>query len=75
MVMDVSLRDTRVGNEKVDGVDLTRRIRGLAAGANLPVILLTDYSTERTLLRALNAIQALSSIKGKPVAIRMETLW
>jgi homoserine dehydrogenase len=43
--------------------------------AFVPVILLTDYTTERTLRRALNAIQALSNIKGKPVAIRMETLW
>jgi CheY-like chemotaxis protein len=44
VVMDVSLRDTRVGNEKVDGVDLTRRIRALAAGAHLPVILLTAHA-------------------------------
>jgi CheY-like chemotaxis protein len=42
--MDVSLGHTRVGEEKVDGVELTRRIRDLPKGLNLPVILLTAHA-------------------------------
>ena len=44
VLMDVSLRDSRVGRERVDGVDLTRRIRGLPEGSELPVILLTAHA-------------------------------
>jgi CheY-like chemotaxis protein len=44
VLMDVSLRNTRVGAEKVDGVDLTRRIRALPEGSELPVILLTAHA-------------------------------
>jgi CheY-like chemotaxis protein len=44
VLMDVSLRDTRVQGTKVDGVDLTRRIRALSEGAELPVILLTAHA-------------------------------
>lgn len=44
VLMDVSLRDTRVGGEKVDGVDLTRQIRELPGGFQLPVILLTAHA-------------------------------
>ena len=44
VLMDVSLRKTRVGAEKVDGVDLTRRIRALPEGSELPVILLTAHA-------------------------------
>jgi len=43
-LMDVSLQNTRVGGEKVDGVELTRRIRDFPAGLNLPVILLTAHA-------------------------------
>lgn len=44
VVMDVSLRDTRVGETKVDGVELTRRIRNLPQGRDLPVVLLTAHA-------------------------------
>ena len=44
VLMDVSLGGTRVGGEKVDGVALTRRIRDLPEGINLPVILLTAHA-------------------------------
>jgi CheY-like chemotaxis protein len=44
IVMDVSLRNTRIGGEKVDGVEVTRRIRSLPAGARLPVVLLTAHA-------------------------------
>ena len=44
VVMDVSLSDTRVAGEKVDGVELTRRIRLLAGCVHLPVILLTAHA-------------------------------
>jgi CheY-like chemotaxis protein len=43
-LMDVSLKNTRVSGEKVDGVELTRRIRGLGPGARLPIILLTAHA-------------------------------
>jgi two-component system cell cycle response regulator DivK len=44
VLMDVSLSHTRVGDEKVDGVELTRRIRDLPQGLNLPVVLLTAHA-------------------------------
>ncbi len=44
IVMDVSLGNTRVSGEAVDGVELTRRIRGTNRGAHLPVILLTAHA-------------------------------
>jgi len=44
IVMDVSLGDTRVGGEPVDGVELTRRIRSIEAGKHLPIILLTAHA-------------------------------
>ena len=44
VLMDVSLGHTRVGGEKVDGVELTRKIRDLPKGPTLPVILLTAHA-------------------------------
>jgi len=44
VLMDVSLGGTRIAGEKVDGVALTRRIRDLPQGINLPVILLTAHA-------------------------------
>lgn len=44
VVMDVSLRSTEVAGDKVDGVELTRRIRRLERGAQLPIILLTAHA-------------------------------
>jgi len=44
VLMDVSLGSTRIAGEKVDGVALTRRIRDLPEGINLPVILLTAHA-------------------------------
>jgi two-component system cell cycle response regulator DivK len=44
VLMDVSLGSTRLAGEKVDGVALTRRIRDLPEGINLPVILLTAHA-------------------------------
>lgn len=43
--------------------------------STVPVIMLTDYTTEKMLRQALNKISKLPSVKGKPVAIRMEKLW
>ncbi|MBF0531722.1 MAG: homoserine dehydrogenase [Candidatus Omnitrophica bacterium] len=40
----------------------------------VPVIMLTDYTTEKSLRVALTQIRQLSVIKSKPVAIRMEKL-
>ena len=44
VLMDVSLSQTRVCGEKVDGVELTRRLRDIPEGLNLPVILLTAHA-------------------------------
>jgi CheY-like chemotaxis protein len=44
VLMDVSLGHTLVAGEKVDGVELTRRIRDIPKGINLPVILLTAHA-------------------------------
>jgi CheY-like chemotaxis protein len=44
VLMDVSLADTRVTGNKVDGIELTRRIRSLPGCANLPIILLTAHA-------------------------------
>ena len=44
VLMDVSLADTRVTGSKVDGIELTRRIRSLPGCAHLPVILLTAHA-------------------------------
>lgn len=44
VLMDVSLGRTRLAGQKVDGVELTRRIRDLPEGINLPVILLTAHA-------------------------------
>ena len=41
----------------------------------VPVVMLTDYATEKMLRLALRQIQSLSIVKSKPVAIRMEKLW
>ena len=43
--------------------------------STVPVIMLTDYTTEKVLRLALNKIHKLPSVKAKPVAIRMEKLW
>ena len=44
VLMDVSLGNTRFAGKKVDGVELTRRLRDLPEGTNLPVILLTAHA-------------------------------
>jgi len=43
-LMDVSLKNTRIHGEKVDGVELTRRIRQVPGCSGLPVILLTAHA-------------------------------
>jgi len=43
--------------------------------STVPVIMLTDYTTEKMLRLALNKIYKLPLVKSKPVAIRMEKLW
>ena len=44
------------------------------SAASVPVIMLTEYTTEKMLRLALEKIQSLPIIKSKPVAIRMEKL-
>ena len=67
-LMDVSLKNTRVGGTKVDGVDLTRRIRALPGGVGLPVILLTAHAMKGD--RELCIEAGANSYVAKPVALR-----
>jgi homoserine dehydrogenase len=43
--------------------------------ATVPVIMLTEYTSEKMLRLALEKIQKLPVVKSRPVAIRMEKLW
>ncbi len=42
--------------------------------AKVPVIMLTDYTTEKKLRTALNSIHKSAIVKAKPIAIRLENL-
>jgi CheY-like chemotaxis protein len=66
-LMDVSLKNTRVAGEKVDGVELTRRIRALPGGVGLPVILLTAHAMKGDRERLLFASGANDYI-AKPIS-------
>lgn len=66
-LMDVSLKNTRVSGEKVDGVELTRRIRDLPGGVGLPVILLTAHAMRGDRERLLFASGA-NDYVAKPIA-------
>lgn len=66
-LMDVSLKNTRVGGEKVDGVELTRRIRALPGGVGLPVILLTAHAMKGDRERLLFSSGA-NDYVAKPIA-------
>ena len=70
-LMDVSLKDTRVGGEKVDGVELTRRIRSLPGGVGLPVILLTAHAMKGDRERLLFSSGA-NDYVAKPIADQHE---
>lgn len=65
-LMDVSLKNTRVSGVKVDGVELTQRIRDLPAGLNLPVILLTAHAMKGDRERLLFASGA-NDYVAKPI--------
>jgi CheY-like chemotaxis protein len=66
-LMDVSLKNSRVAGEKVDGVELTRRIRALPGGVGLPVILLTAHAMKGDRERLLFASGANDYI-AKPIS-------
>ncbi|MGD8441527.1 MAG: response regulator [Holophagae bacterium] len=66
-LMDVSLKDTRVAGDKVDGVELTRRIRALPGGSGLPVILLTAHAMKGDRERLLFSSGA-NDYVAKPIA-------
>jgi len=66
-LMDVSLKNTRVCGEKVDGVELTRRIRSLPGGVGLPVILLTAHAMKGDRERLLFSSGA-NDYVAKPIA-------
>lgn len=44
IIVDVSLRDTRVGSERIDGLELTRRLKRSPASRHVPVILATAHT-------------------------------
>jgi CheY-like chemotaxis protein len=67
VLMDVSLSDTRVAGAKVDGVELTRRLRSLAGCAHLPVILLTAHAMRGDRERLLFSSGA-NDYVAKPIA-------
>jgi len=66
-LMDVSLKNTRVHGDKVDGVELTRRIRALPGGVGLPVILLTAHAMKGDRERLLFSSGA-NDYVAKPIA-------
>lgn len=66
-LMDVSLKNTRVDGDKVDGVELTRRIRSLPGGVGLPVILLTAHAMKGDRERLLFSSGA-NDYVAKPIA-------
>jgi len=66
-LMDVSLKNTRVAGTKVDGVELTRRIRSLPGGVGLPVILLTAHAMKGDRERLLFSSGA-NDYVAKPIA-------
>lgn len=70
-LMDVSLKDTRVRGDKVDGVELTRRIRSLPGGVGLPVILLTAHAMKGDRERLLFSSGA-NDYVAKPIADQHE---
>jgi two-component system cell cycle response regulator DivK len=70
-LMDVSLKDTRVSGDKVDGVELTRRIRSLPGGVGLPVILLTAHAMKGDRERLLFSSGA-NDYVAKPIADQRE---
>ena len=70
-LMDVSLKNTRVDGTKVDGVELTRRIRSLPGGVGLPVILLTAHAMKGDRERLLFASGA-NDYVAKPIADQNE---
>ena len=71
VLMDVWLKNTRVGGVKVDGVELTRRIRGLERGAGLPVLLLTAHAM-RGDREALLFSSGANDYVAKPIVNQME---
>ena len=70
-LMDVSLKNTRVQGDKVDGVELTRRIRSLPGGVGLPVILLTAHAMKGDRERLLFSSGA-NDYVAKPIADQNE---
>ncbi|HLF18542.1 MAG TPA: homoserine dehydrogenase [Candidatus Omnitrophota bacterium] len=61
-----------LGKHDIGINSVTQKAHNRAAA--VPVVMLTDYTTEKNLRMALNDIQRWPIIKSKPVAIRMETL-
>ena len=54
-IIDVSLRDCRYNGRVIDGLELTRLIRGLSAGEKMPILLATAHAMEGDRQRLLSA--------------------
>lgn len=46
IILDINLKNTYLNNEKVDGVQLSRIIKGNKKTANVPVLLVTAYQNK-----------------------------
>ena len=62
-----------LGQHGISINSVTQKVHNTSA--TIPVIMLTDYTSEKELRASLNQIHKLSIVKSKPVAIRMEKLW
>jgi CheY-like chemotaxis protein len=54
-IVDVSLRNCRYGGQVIDGLALTRLIRGIPEGKNMPILLATAHAMEGDRQRLLAA--------------------
>ncbi|MFW6437515.1 MAG: response regulator [Armatimonadota bacterium] len=73
IVMDISLANTRVDGEAVDGVRLTQLIRERAPGGGPPVLLLTAHAMRGDRDRLLDASGA-DDYVAKPVVDHRELI-
>jgi CheY-like chemotaxis protein len=66
MILDVSLRNCRLDDRPMDGLELARLIRASAAGKDLPILLATAHAMEGDRQRLLNASGANAYVE-KPI--------
>ena len=62
-----------LGKQGISINSVTQKVHNKTS--SVPVVMLTDYTSEKKLRIALKMIKKLSTVKGTPVVIRMEKLW